>query len=112
MDKRSQPAFSPEPKNQFASTGEWSFPKGTVFVKHFDLATDETRPETKRRLETRLLVCDSTGSVYGVTYKWRPDNSDADLLPTNLTETIQIKTPRNADSNWYIQPPGLPHLSY
>ena len=76
----------------FSTNGEWSFPPGTVFVKDFSLATDDRHPDIKRRLETRLLVCDDIGDVYGVTYKWRTDDSDADLLTTNLTEAIAIQT--------------------
>ena len=89
-------------KIKFTATGEWAFPKGTVFVKHFDLAIDETYPGKKRRLETRLLVCDEAGGVYGVTYKWRADNSDADLLATNLTEAISIQTATGVRTQmWY-----------
>ena len=86
----------------FSPTGEWSFPAGTVLVKHFELATNEARPELKRRLETRFIVCTATGSVYGVTYKWRPDNSDADLLTNSLTEKIQVLTSSGVRTqSWY-----------
>lgn len=89
-------------KIAFSATGEWKFPKGTVFVKHFEMPVDDTQPNVRRRLETRFIVCDRTGSVYGVTYKWRPDNSDADLLETNLTDLIPIKTATGMRTqSWY-----------
>ncbi|HEX3602882.1 MAG TPA: chitobiase/beta-hexosaminidase C-terminal domain-containing protein [Steroidobacteraceae bacterium] len=82
----------PEGRIAFSPTGEWRFPPGTVFVKNFDLGVDDANPSAKRRLETRLLVRDADGGVYGVVYKWRPDGSDADLLAGSETETIPIKS--------------------
>lgn len=77
----------------FSPTGEWSFPVGSVWVKHFELAVDETNPATPpRRLETRLLVCGTNGTVFGATYKWKPDNTDAELLTNKLDEEIVIRT--------------------
>ncbi len=57
-------------KIRFSATDPWAFPAGTVFVKHFELATNDSRPNETRRLETRLLICDNTGGVFGLTYKW------------------------------------------
>ncbi|MCZ7645375.1 MAG: PQQ-dependent sugar dehydrogenase [Planctomycetota bacterium] len=75
----------------FAAEGEWLFPPGTVLVKHFELHVDENDPGVRKRLETRLIVVKADGSVYGVTYKWRADHSDADLLPGGLDESVTIQ---------------------
>lgn len=76
----------------FTPTGEWAFPAGSIWVKHFELSTNETSSVARRRLETRLLVRDTNGTVFGATYKWRPDNSDADLLTNSMDESILIQT--------------------
>jgi uncharacterized repeat protein (TIGR03806 family) len=79
-------------KIHFAEKGEWTFPAGTVFVKNFSLPVDDTNPKNLRRLETRVLVRDTNGFVYGASYKWRADNSDADLVTAGTNEDISIKT--------------------
>lgn len=80
----------------FVAAGDWSFPNGTVFVKNFELVINELSGERKR-LETRFLVRDANGEVYGVTYKWRADNTDADLLSANgLDENVNITTASGA----------------
>ncbi len=92
----------PQAKIHFSRTGEWTFPRGTVFIKTFELPTDAADPKVRRRLETRLLVLDGAGGVYGVVYKWRPDNSDADLLPDSLTENIPIQeNGQTRQQAWY-----------
>ncbi|MGO9932719.1 MAG: chitobiase/beta-hexosaminidase C-terminal domain-containing protein [Steroidobacteraceae bacterium] len=93
----------PSGKIAFAPTGEWSFPAGTVFVKTFEMPTDAADPSVKRRLETRLLVRDSAGGVYGVVYKWRKDGSDADLLGAGETEEIPMRLANGAvhRQTWY-----------
>jgi uncharacterized repeat protein (TIGR03806 family) len=81
--KRRWIALPGDARIDFAPTGEWKFPPGTVFIKHFELEAGN------KRLETRLLVVDRDGG-HGVTYKWRPDGSDAELLRDGLTEEIDL----------------------
>jgi uncharacterized repeat protein (TIGR03806 family) len=94
----------PKGKIAFSPTGEWRFPAGTVFVKNFDLSTDAGPAGVLRRLETRILVRDSEGGVYGVVYKWRADGSDADLLTGAETEAIPVKAAGGEDrrQTWYF----------
>jgi mono/diheme cytochrome c family protein len=77
----------------FNADAPWSFPSGMVWIKHFDIETTRGNPATRRKLETRFLVKTPSGA-YGLSYRWRADQSDADLVPeTGLTETIPSSSP-------------------
>jgi uncharacterized repeat protein (TIGR03806 family) len=94
--------YTPDQQIDFSPEGAWKFPAGSVFVQTFEIATNEAFPNQTRRLETRLLVRGTNGAVYGVTYKWRPDNSDADLLMGSATESITVMTATGTRSQmWY-----------
>jgi uncharacterized repeat protein (TIGR03806 family) len=73
----------------FSEAGSWSFPEGTVFVKHFDLALDEAQADERRRLETRVLV-HGQGGYYAMTYRWNTEGTDADLVLEGSTEPIVV----------------------
>ena len=77
--------------------GLWTYPDGTVWVKHFDMEMTRGQPATARRIETRLLVKNAAGS-YGVSYRWNEAQTDATLvadggdnIALNITEGV---TPR------------------
>ncbi len=86
----------------FSATGDWKFPAGTVFVKHFELPLNDTNSAVTQRIETRLLVMDQNGGAYGLTYKWRADGSDADLLTngTNANYLITDATGNTRTQTW------------
>jgi glucose/arabinose dehydrogenase/mono/diheme cytochrome c family protein len=68
----------------------WTFPAGMVWIKHFDIETTRGNPSTRRKLETRVLV-KTANSVYGLSYRWRADQSDADLVPeTGMNDPLTI----------------------
>jgi glucose/arabinose dehydrogenase len=74
----------------FNPTTPWTFPTGTVWIKHFDLELTNGVPESARRLETRVLVKNSDG-IYGVVYRWNDDQTDAVLVPAQgMDETFSI----------------------
>ncbi|MEP6662041.1 MAG: PQQ-dependent sugar dehydrogenase [Verrucomicrobiota bacterium] len=74
----------------FNRTGNWQFPTGTVWIKHFDLELTNGVPASAKRLETRLIVKNSDG-VYGVTYRWGNSLTNATLVPEEgLDESFVI----------------------
>jgi uncharacterized repeat protein (TIGR03806 family) len=60
----------------FAANDAWSFPVGTITVKHFELplAAGGTT-----RVETRVMVYRASGWV-GYSYRWRANQQDADMV--------------------------------
>ncbi|MCW1913513.1 ThuA domain-containing protein [Luteolibacter sp. GHJ8] len=76
-------ANTPLEQISFSENGAWQLPVGSVFVKHF------ARPDNDAPLETRLLV-HGTDGWGGVTYKWRPDGSEADLLEDGGEEVLTV----------------------
>ncbi len=67
----------------------WRFPDGTVLVKTFSLEMEAGKPESRKRLETRLLHYekmpgkdDAYGAQvwHGYTYVWNEEQTDAVLL--------------------------------
>ena len=76
----------------YSEEGDWQFPTGAVMVKHFEMPMDENNPSLTRRLETRFLVHANDGSYYGISYRWRDDQTDAELLSGPYTDTLAIAT--------------------
>lgn len=75
----------------FEREGPWSFPPGTVWIKHFELQLTNGVPSSARRIETRFLVRTAEG-VYGVTYRWDYSQTDATLIGTEgLDEDIDVQ---------------------
>ena len=79
----------------------WDYPDSTVFVKQFALDTVSGDTSSRVRWETRLLILAKgatdpaqpsrmTDTWHGFSYKWRPDQKEADLVPdTGLRETLR-----------------------
>ncbi len=67
----------------------WSFPTGTVWIKHFDLELTNGVPQSAKRLETRFIVRNTNG-VYGVTYRWDSPTNATLVAEGGLDETFAI----------------------
>ena len=95
--------YGPSERITFSATGEWVYPIGTVIVKHFELPIDETNPSSHTRLETRFLVR-TADEWYGVTYRWREDGTDADLIFDSETRDVTIATAEGGTrtQQWYF----------
>lgn len=81
---------TPEEQITFHSNKEWTFPAGTVFIKHFELPLSTTPDEETARLETRFFIIAEDGSGYGLTYKWNEEGTEALLLGGGASRNFDI----------------------
>ncbi len=71
------------------SADDWTFPLGSVIVKHFEIELEEGNAASARRLETRVLINTDQGWL-GFTYRWNAGQTDADLLASRETEDLTV----------------------
>ena len=76
---------------EFSADGNWEFPPGTAWMKHFELERKAGDADSRRRLETRFIVQHDSG-VYGMTYRWDDGQREAFLVPEEgMDETLRIE---------------------
>lgn len=87
--------------NLASNGGFGSFPTRTTWIKHFEIELEEGNPASARKLETRFIVKTSQ-YVYGATYRWNEDQTDAELVPDEgAEETIKVvKGGREVSQVW------------
>jgi len=88
----------------FSAERNWGFPNGTVWMKHFDMEMTRGDASTQKPIETRFLVKTGSGA-YALTYQWREDGSDADLVPMEGTDrSLNIFVDRKAQKQVWRYP--------
>ena len=83
--------FPPARTITFRATNNYTFPTGSVWIQHLELELTNGVPESRKRLETRVLVRDTGAGVYGITYRWGSSTSNATLVPdSGMDESFVI----------------------
>lgn len=72
---------------EFNRSGNWNFPPGMVWIKHFDMEMTAGNPASRRRLETRVMIR-GANDIHGLTYRWNAEQTDAALVPLNGSDEL------------------------
>jgi putative heme-binding domain-containing protein len=81
---------SPVPIPNTYFSAQMHFPKDAVLAKTIALEMVRSKPETRRRLETQILLHDGR-EWYGYTYQWNDEQTDATLVgPAGAERTFTI----------------------
>jgi glucose/arabinose dehydrogenase len=87
------------------ASGVVTLPAGAMLIKQFDLpVVAQPQGGRTKRLETRVMVV-GTDTTYGVSYRWRADGSDADLMYDAIDEHIDDAVPAEA-RDWHFPSQG------
>ena len=89
-------ALPGDTKIDYTDTRGWGFPEGAVLVKTFSLDLQAGDPQSRRRVETRLLT-KTQGQWYGYAYEWNDEQTDATLV-----------TAGGADKDFTIRDASIP----
>lgn len=87
--------------------GSWSLPSGTIWVKHFEMVMNRNaapdEPVIRKRIETRLIVKNDAG-VYGVSYRWNDQGTEATLVDDGGVEYTLDVTDQGVPASqiWHI----------
>jgi uncharacterized repeat protein (TIGR03806 family) len=90
---------------QFTEARGWNFSDGAVAVKTFSLELQPGDPQSRRRLETRLLVREQ-GEWSGYSYEWNDAQTDAELVPATGRDRVLAITDQGAskprEQTWHF----------
>lgn len=83
---------------------DWTFPLGSVAVKHFSYYQSEDNPGSEQRIETRVMLNSDQG-WQGFTYRWNEEQTDATLVSGRRSITLSVT---QADSTVKTQQYDIP----
>jgi uncharacterized repeat protein (TIGR03806 family) len=86
-----------ESQLEYKPSRGWNFPDGSVLVKSFALERVEGRTDTRRWIETRLMV-KQEGEWVGYSYRWNDEQTDATLVDAaGIDVSFEIRDPNTDD---------------
>lgn len=92
----------PGEKVEYDERGPWSFPVGSLAVKHFEWPGPGDRP---LRLETRVMIHERRGWA-GYTYRWNKAQTDAELVTTSTAALHPVPVGKGVELRPWYYPAG------
>ncbi|MGC6564097.1 MAG: PQQ-dependent sugar dehydrogenase [Akkermansiaceae bacterium] len=91
----------------YSQDDPWAFPNGMIWVKHFDLELERGNPDTKKRIETRVIVRNQTDETINPTTLVAEGALGRYLVPGNSSLDTTWMNPSFDDSSWNTANTGI-----